>query len=59
MTFSNNRDMPAVYSVDKKGNEALINTNVIEGNTIVVQRMVKEMMLRKGVGRCLCGKSIV
>lgn len=48
LTFSNNRDMPAVYSVDAKGNEALINTNVIEGNTIVVQRLVPNLILRKG-----------
>lgn len=47
LTFSNNRDMPAVYSVDDAGNEALINTNV-DGNTIVVQRLVKKLMLRKG-----------
>lgn len=48
LTFSNNRDMPAVYSVDEEGNEALINTNVIEGNTITIHRMVKRLMLRKG-----------
>jgi type IV secretion system protein VirB9 len=48
LTFSNNRDMPAVYSVDTAGNEALINTNVIEGNTIVIQRLVPSVMLRKG-----------
>lgn len=48
LTFSNNRDMPAVYSVDKKGQEALINTNVINGNTIVIQRLVRSLILRKG-----------
>lgn len=48
LTFANNRDMPAVYSVDVEGNEALINTNVIDGNTIVIQRLVKSLMLRKG-----------
>ncbi|MDF0606786.1 P-type conjugative transfer protein VirB9 [Neisseriaceae bacterium TC5R-5] len=48
LTFTNNRDMPAVYEVDEKGNEALINTNVIDGNTIVVQRLVRQLMLRKG-----------
>lgn len=48
LTFSNNRDMPAVYSVDVEGNEALINTNVIDGNTIVIQRLVSRLMLRKG-----------
>lgn len=48
LTFTNNRDMPAVYSVDEQGNEALINTNVIDGNTIVVQRLVRRLILRKG-----------
>lgn len=48
LTFSNNRDMPAVYSVDAGGNEALINTNVIDGNTIVIQRLVPRLILRKG-----------
>ena len=48
LTFSNNRDMPAIYSVDRNGKEALINTNVIDGNTIVVQRLVEKLILRKG-----------
>jgi type IV secretion system protein VirB9 len=48
LTFTNNRDMPAVYSVDEDGNEALINTNVVDGNTIVVHRLVRQLKLRKG-----------
>jgi type IV secretion system protein VirB9 len=57
LTFSNNRDMPAVYAVDKDGNEALINTNV-DGNEIVVQRMVRKLTLRKGNAvACLVNKS--
>ncbi|MEY3201044.1 MAG: hypothetical protein RIR70_594 [Pseudomonadota bacterium] len=48
LTFSNNRDMPAVYAMDKDGNESLINTHVVNGNTIVVQRVVKQLVLRKG-----------
>lgn len=47
LTFSNNRDMPAVYAVDGEGNEALVNTHV-DGNVIVVQRMVRRLTLRKG-----------
>jgi type IV secretion system protein VirB9 len=47
-SFTNNRDMPAVYSVDAEDNEALINTNVIDGNTIVIQRLVPRIILRKG-----------
>ena len=48
LTFSNNRDMPAVYEVGKDGRESLVNTNVTNGNTIVVHRMVSQLMLRKG-----------
>lgn len=48
LTFSTNRDMPAIYSVDAEGKEALINTHVADGNTIVIQRMVRRLMLRKG-----------
>lgn len=57
LTFSNNRDMPAVYSVDSQGREALINTNV-EGNTIVVHRVVRRLVLRKGDSAvCIVNKS--
>lgn len=47
LEFTNNRDMPAIYAVDAEGKEALINTHV-EGNTIVVQRVVPRLTLRKG-----------
>jgi type IV secretion system protein VirB9 len=47
LAFSNNRDMPAIYSVDATGKEALINTNV-EGNTIIIHRVVPVLRLRKG-----------
>lgn len=57
LTFSNNRDMPAIYAVDNEGKEALINTNV-EGNEIVVQRMVRKLTLRKGNSvACVVNKS--
>lgn len=57
LTFSHNRDMPAVYSVDNDGNESLINTSV-EGNEIIVQRMVRKLTLRKGSAVvCLVNKS--
>lgn len=49
LVFPDNRDMPAVYAVDEEGGEALVNTHVINGNTIVVQRMLKQLMLRKGM----------
>lgn len=47
LTFSNNRDMPAIYTVDGEGKEALVNTNV-DGNTIAVHRVVRRLVLRKG-----------
>lgn len=57
LTFSNNRDMPAIYSVDEFGGEALINANV-KGNTIVIHRMVKMLRLRKGkYVACLVNRS--
>ena len=48
LTFSNNRDMPAIYGVDAGGDEFLISTHVTDGNTIVVQKMVSQLVLRKG-----------
>lgn len=57
LVFGNNRDMPAVYAVDSKGEESLVNTNV-EGNTIVVHRVYRKLILRKGnYVACLVNKS--
>ena len=57
LTFTNNRDMPAIYTVDAEGNEALVNTNV-EGNTILIHRVVPKLTLRKGIAvACLANKS--
>lgn len=57
LTFSNNRDIPAIYEVDEFGEETLINTNV-NGNTVVVHRMVKQLRLRKGnYVACLINRS--
>ncbi len=57
LTFTNNRDMPAIYTVDAEGNEALVNTNV-EGNTIIIHRVVPKLQLRKGIAvACLLNKS--
>lgn len=47
MSFSNNRDMPAIYVEDESGNESLINTNV-EGDTIVVHVIARKFVLRLG-----------
>jgi type IV secretion system protein VirB9 len=57
LTFANNRDMPAVYTEDIAGNEAIVNTH-IEGNQIVVQRLFRKLVLRKGPAvACLVNKS--
>ena len=57
LAFSNNRDMPAVYATDADGTESLVNTNV-EGNEIVVHRMVRKLTLRKGAAvACVVNKS--
>lgn len=48
LTFSNNRDMPAIYSINEDESEALINTHVVNGNTIAVQRLARRLMLRRG-----------
>jgi len=57
LTFSNNRPIPAVYEVDEEGNESLVSPGV-EGNSIVVPRMVRKLVLRKGkVVACVVNKS--
>jgi type IV secretion system protein VirB9 len=57
LTFSDNRDMPAVYSVGDDGHEALVNTSV-EGNEIVVQRLIGKLTLRKGdAAACVVNRS--
>ena len=57
LTFSNNRDMPAIYTTDTEGNDALIDTHV-EANTIVVHRVVRRLTLRKGnASACLVNKA--
>ena len=48
LKFDQNIDMPALFSVDSDGNESIINTNVVDLNTIVVQRKVEQLILRKG-----------
>ena len=49
LTFGNNADLPAVYEEDAiTGDESLINTNVKDGNVIVVHKIVKNLILRNG-----------
>lgn len=47
LRFSANRDMPAIFEKQADGKEALVNTHV-EGDWIVIQRVVKKLMLRRG-----------
>lgn len=57
LTFSNNRDMPAIYATDAEGNDALIDTHV-EANTIVVHRVLRRLTLRKGnASVCIVNKA--
>lgn len=47
LTFAPHSPMPSVYALGTGDREALINTNV-DGNTIVVQRLVHRLVLRLG-----------
>jgi type IV secretion system protein VirB9 len=57
LTFGNNADLPAIYEEDSAGDESLINISVQDGNTVVVHKIVKNLILRKGkkVGGVLNG----
>lgn len=48
LTFAQGRDMPAVYAIDTKGKESLVNTNVMSGNTIAIHKLLAQVILRKG-----------
>ena len=57
LTFSNNRDIPSIYEVNEFGEEFLMNSNV-EGNTVIIHRMVKQLRLRRGnYVACLINRS--
>lgn len=57
LTFSGNKDMPSVHEVNEKGEESLIKTTVT-GNTIVVEKLVRHLILRKGdIAACVINKS--
>lgn len=45
--FRGNREFPTVYLRDSKGQDSLVNTTV-KGDTILVQRIAKDYVLRKG-----------
>lgn len=47
LRFAANREFPAVFFAAEDGEESLVNTHV-EGDTLVVERMAKKLVLRKG-----------
>jgi type IV secretion system protein VirB9 len=47
LRYAGNRELPVIYLEDGRGNESLVNTTV-RGDTIVVQRLAKRFILRKG-----------
>lgn len=60
LTFSNNRDMPAVYIVNPDGSESLVNTHINpkHSDTVVVHKVSQRLVLRKGASvACIYNKS--
>lgn len=55
LTFSNNKEMPAVYIINDDGSESLVNTNIDPNDkeTIIVHMVAKRLILRKG-GSVVC-----
>jgi type IV secretion system protein VirB9 len=47
LRFADNQDMPAIYAVDKQGNESLVNFT-IEGNLTIVRSIGRQFRLRRG-----------
>lgn len=47
-TFRPNMPIPAFYSVDKKGQEAIVNTTMVDSNTIKIQGIYPQMRMRHG-----------
>lgn len=45
--FADNQDMPAIYAVDKQGQESLVNFTV-EGNLTIVKSTGRQFRLRRG-----------
>jgi len=57
LTFSNNKDMPAIYAVDESGKEALVNINVV-GDVMIVHKVAAKLVMRKGdLTACVFNKS--
>lgn len=47
LEFGNNGDTPNVYEVDKEGKESIVNSHM-EGNNVVIERMARKYVLRRG-----------
>ncbi len=60
LKFNQKQDLPAVYTVGSDNNESLVNSHINPNfpNTLVVQRVVKQLVLRQGnTVLCLFNKS--
>lgn len=47
MNFGDNKDIPAIFSVDAKGNESIVNYH-LQGNLVVVELLANQFTLRNG-----------
>lgn len=60
LSFDNNKEMPAIYTVDNTGAESLVNTSIDPNNksTIIVHSIAQRLILRKGSSvSCIFNKS--
>lgn len=60
LTFSNNKEMPAIYVINSDGSESLVNTNIdpLDKDTIIIHKISKQFVLRKGNAvACVFNKS--
>lgn len=48
LTFTNNKDIPSVHEVISNGTESLISHTMITGTTMVIPKLVRKLVLRKG-----------
>lgn len=55
ITFNSKQDLPAVYVVGSDDQESLVNSNINPAfpNTIIIQRIAKQLVLRRG-NKVLC-----
>lgn len=49
LTFARNRDLPSIEGIDANGKPFALNV-AVDGNTVIIERMVRRLVLRKGAG---------